>query len=309
MADDVDPADYHESGRSSPTGQTFWSKDKKKVLLVTRGHPFARDAFYNIFESNPDIEYSAVEHPAAQLMFNPEFAKNFDCYVQYDMPGIEFNRDPNSDGRPRFVEPPQYYKDGVMAMLEAGFPLVIMHHTCAAWPAWPEWSEIVGGHFLYFPMKSRGVDKQDSGYNIDVPHKVSPVANHPITEGIEPFDIVDEVYMSEVFENSVVPLFRSSWEFTNHRISSPRSWRCRASTIPMRAGRIRRAATWSAGSKPTRTARSSICSSAMVPRPTRTKPSARSCARPSTGPARMRPRCGRASSMPRRLPNSGTAAR
>ncbi len=217
---DVDPADYHESGRSSPTGQTFWSKDKKKVLLVTRGHPFARDAFYNIFESNPDIEYSAVEHPAAQLMFNPEFAKNFDCYVQYDMPGIEFNRDPNSDGRPRFVEPPQYYKDGVMAMLEAGFPLVIMHHTCAAWPAWPEWSEIVGGHFLYFPMKSRGVDKQDSGYNIDVPHKVSPVANHPITAGIEPFDIVDEVYMSEVFEDSVVPLFRSSWEFTDQNFFS-----------------------------------------------------------------------------------------
>lgn len=220
MADDVDPADYHESGRSSPTGQTFWTEGKKKVLLVTRGHPFARDAFYNIFESNPDIEYSAVEHPAAQLMFNPEFAKNFDCYVQYDMPGIEFNRDPNSDGRPRFVEPPQSYKDGVMAMLEAGFPLVIMHHTCAAWPAWPEWSEIVGGHFLYFPMKSRGVDKQDSGYNIDVPHKVTPVANHPITEGIEPFDIVDEVYMSEVFEDSVVPLFRSSWDFTDQNFFS-----------------------------------------------------------------------------------------
>lgn len=220
MADDVDPADYHESGRSSPTGQTFWSEGKKKVLLVTRGHPFARDAFYNIFESNQDIEYSAVEHPAAQLMFNPEFAKNFDCYVQYDMPGIEFNRDPNSDGRPRFVEPPQSYKDGVMAMLEAGFPLVIMHHTCAAWPAWPEWSEIVGGHFLYFPMKSRGVDKQDSGYNIDVPHKVTPVANHPITEGIEPFDIVDEVYMSEVFEDSVVPLFRSSWGFTDQNFFS-----------------------------------------------------------------------------------------
>ena len=105
MADDDIP-DYHDtrSSRASPTGATFWPDDpnRKKVLLVTRGHPFARDPFYNIFESNPDIEYSAVEHPAAQYMFNPEFASHFDCYVQYDMPGIQFN----PGGPPSFIEPP-----------------------------------------------------------------------------------------------------------------------------------------------------------------------------------------------------------
>ena len=199
---------------------TFWREGKKKVLLVTRGHPFARDPFYQVFETNPDIEYAAVEHPAAQYMFNPSFASNFDCYVLYDMPGIEFNLEPDGDGVPRFIDPSQCYKDGVMAMLEQGFPLIILHHACAAWPAWPEWSEIVGGHFLYKPMLSRGADRQDSGYNIDVPHRVSPVMNHPITEGIEPFDIVDEVYMFEVFEDSIVPLFYSSWDFTDRNFYS-----------------------------------------------------------------------------------------
>lgn len=218
MADDQDIPDYHSSSRSSPTGQTFFPPqgEKNNILLVTRGHPFARDAFYNIFESNPDIEWSSVEHPAAQLMFTPDAAKHFDCYVLYDMPGIKFN----PGGPPDFVDPPQFYKEGLMAMLEEGFPLVIMHHACAAWPSWPEWSEIVGGHFLYKPMKSRGVDKPDSGYLIDIPHKVSPAMEHPITEGIEPFEIVDEVYLAEFFEDSVTPLFRSDFDFVKDNFYS-----------------------------------------------------------------------------------------
>jgi type 1 glutamine amidotransferase len=105
-------------------------------------------------------------------------------------------------------------------MGEAGCPLVIMHHAAAAWPAWPEWAEIVGGHFLYTPMKSRGVHKPDSGYNIDVSHRVSPVLDHPITAGIKPFKIVDEVYLSQVFEDSVIPLFTSDWEFTRNNFYS-----------------------------------------------------------------------------------------
>ena len=124
------------------------------------------------------------------------------------MPGIEFGV-----GGPQYFEPPEFYKQGVRAMGDAGCPLVILHHAAAAWPAWPEWSEIVGGQFLYTPMQSRGVDHTDSGYKIDVTHTVSPAMDHPITHGVEPFEIIDEVYLSQVFEDSIIPLFTSSWEF------------------------------------------------------------------------------------------------
>jgi type 1 glutamine amidotransferase len=69
-------------------------------------------------------------------------------------------------------------------------------------------------------MQSRGVDCLDSGYNIDVKHVVSPVLEHPITQGIEPFEIVDEVYLSQVFEDSVIPLFTSNWEFNRNNFYS-----------------------------------------------------------------------------------------
>ncbi len=95
-------ADGIYQGCTVGTNALVENRTAKVGLLTTRGHPFARDHFYKVFEANPDIEYSAVEHPAAQYMFNPEFARNFDCYVMYDMPGIEFNRDPNGNGMPRF---------------------------------------------------------------------------------------------------------------------------------------------------------------------------------------------------------------
>jgi type 1 glutamine amidotransferase len=214
MADPEVIPDYH---RASPPATTELPQqgDKLNVLLVTRGHPFDRDSFFDIFDSIPDIQYSNVEHPAAQYMFTPEMAKNFDCYVQYDMPGIKFG-----DGPPQYFEPPEFYKEGVRAMGDAGCPLVILHHCAAAWPAWPEWSEIVGGQFLYTPMQSRGVDHPDSGYNIDVAHTVSPAMDHPITHGIEPFEIVDEVYLLPVFEDSIIPLFRSNWDFKRNNFYS-----------------------------------------------------------------------------------------
>lgn len=216
---DKDVPDYH-SGRSGRGGQTFFPPQgaKKNILLATRGHAFARDEFYAIFEDNPDIEWSGVEHPAAQLMFSPQIARHFDCYVLYDMPGIQFKR--YGDGVPTFHEPPQFYKDGLLAMLEEGKPLVILHHACASWPAWPEWAEIVGARFLYQPMKVRGVDKPDSGYRIDVRHTVTPVGDHPITEGVQPFELVDELYLFEVFEESVIPLFRSDFTFTSEHFYS-----------------------------------------------------------------------------------------
>lgn len=210
------------SGRAGRGGETFFAPPggRHNVLVVTRGHVFARDAFHAMFEDNPAIEWSAVEHPAAQLLFTPQCARRFGCYVLYDMPGIEFRR--GGDGVPVFHPPPLEYQEGLLAMLDEGVPLVILHHACASWPAWPLWAEIVGAQFLYQPMASRGVPQPDSGYRMDVTHTVSPVTQHPITEGIAPFTITDELYLFQVFEDEVTPLLRSDFQFTQEHFHSAR---------------------------------------------------------------------------------------
>ena len=89
------------------------------VLVITKGHPFERDPFFRIFESQRDIAWTAVEQPAAQVFFSPENAKPYDAFVLYDMPGIEFT----ANG-PRFHDPPADFVRGFLDLLDSGHGFV-----------------------------------------------------------------------------------------------------------------------------------------------------------------------------------------
>jgi type 1 glutamine amidotransferase len=179
------------------------------ALLVTKGHPFARDAFYSAFERFPDIAVTAVEQPAAQALFEEESAAQWDAFVFYDMPGVEFR----PGGPPRLHDPPPGYRDRFLALLEAGHGFVFLHHAIAAWPTWAEYAEVLGGRFHYVPGELRGRSYPDSGYRLDVEHRVSVVGEHPVTRGVADFDIEDELYLCPIFEEDVTPLLRSNATF------------------------------------------------------------------------------------------------
>lgn len=180
------------------------------ILLVTKGHPFERDAFFTVFDEMEGVDWTHVEQPAAQLFFTPENAATYDAIVLYDMPGLDFSEAP-----PVFVEPDEKYKQGLMDLLQEGKGMVFLHHALAGWPAWPEYGEIVGGRFLYQPGAVRGQECPDSGYRHDVPYRAEIIdASHPVTAGLgDGFDLQDELYLAEIFEDSVVPLIRSNHDF------------------------------------------------------------------------------------------------
>ena len=189
----------------------------KEILLITKGHPFQRDAFFRLFDAMPGVTWTHVEQPAAQVFFDPKLAKPYDAFVLYDMPGIRFR----NGASPDFLEPSAELKRHIEELLDQGIGLVFLHHAVAGWPAWPEYAEIVGGRFLYLPGELRGERRQDSGYHHEVTHQIRVVADHPVTRGVpETFSITDEVYLYEVFEDSVVPLLRSEHEFVRNNFYS-----------------------------------------------------------------------------------------
>ena len=95
------------------------------ILLVTKGHPFDRGAFFEMFDQL-DVAWTHVEQPAARVFFTPEMAQNYDAIVMYDMPAINFG-----PGGPEFELPSQAYQDGLMALTESGKGLVFLHHAIA----------------------------------------------------------------------------------------------------------------------------------------------------------------------------------
>ncbi len=188
------------------------------VLVVAKGHPYLRDPFMAIFDEVEGIAFTLVEQPAAMRLMSPDGIKGFDAIVLYDMPGLDFSA-PNGTA---FVEPGDAFKKDFLAMLDQGIGVVALHHAIAGWPAWPEYAELLGGRFLYRPGPLRGVLRQDSGYHHDVTHDVMAAdPYHPIVQGIEfPFSLTDELYLFEVFEDSVTPLLTSNHQFTRDNFYS-----------------------------------------------------------------------------------------
>jgi type 1 glutamine amidotransferase len=192
--------------------------EKLNVLVAAKGHPYLRDPFMAVFDEMEGVAATLVEQPLAARLMNSEGMKGFDALVLYDMPGVDFRvADP-----PRAVEPDEDFKRGFRALLDSGFGVVALHHAIAGWPAWEEYAELLGGRFLYKPGKLRGVDRPDSGYRHDVTHELRAVdQNHPVLAGIpKRFTLTDELYLSEVFEDSVAPLLRSNYRFTRDNFYS-----------------------------------------------------------------------------------------
>ena len=216
MSEPLDIEKELEEGRKLGN-QTFFKNNTKNLLVVTRGHPFERDNFFNMVDSL-GFNWSHIEHPAAQSFFKKENLKKFDAILFYDMPGLNF--DEINDESKFFINPPQEYKDDFLERLSEGKGCIFLHHSIAGWPMWDEYSNIIGGRFLYKPGKIKGKKYPDSGYRHFVNYKVSSVSEHPITKGISDFEIEDELYLSHVFEEDINPLLKSNYSFVRDNFYS-----------------------------------------------------------------------------------------
>ena len=121
-----------------------------ETLLVTKGHSFDRESFFQMIDSlqsilpDTSLRFTHVEHPAAEAVLNADAATKFDAILFYDMPGVTFTQ-----GNPPFAtfDPTDNYKRSFLSLLDGGKPMVFLHHAIAAWPSWPEYAELLGGRF------------------------------------------------------------------------------------------------------------------------------------------------------------------
>ena len=152
-----------------------------RVLLITGGHDYD-DSLEEFINSLPDIVVAHVKHPDALLMFRPENRALYDVVLLYDMNGSI------SDSEK---------KDFIDCFAE-GKGLVVWHHAYASYQDWSEYKKIIGGRYYYTEWTdSEGVSHPPSTYEHDMNFRVRiKDRNHPIVEGIDDFDIIDETYGS-----------------------------------------------------------------------------------------------------------------
>ncbi len=169
------------------------SANKLKILIVTGGHDFDRESFFQMFDSFNNLTYTELMHPEARVQLGNVDLNSFDAVVFYDMPKTITDEEKKS-----------YYR-----LLNAGKGLLFLHHSICAYQDWPEFESIVGGKYY---EKKKDDKFGTSSYQHDVDFNVKIVqSSHPVTKGMKNFVLHDEVYGNLEVISEIYPLLS-----TNH---------------------------------------------------------------------------------------------
>ena len=173
------------------------STSKLKILIVTGGHDFDRESFFQMFDSFNNLSYIELIHPEARVQLGTVDLASFDAVVFYDMPKTITDEEKNS-----------YYR-----LLKAGKGLLFLHHSICAYQDWPEFKSIIGGKYY---EKEKDDKFGVSSYQHDVDFYVQMVhTSHPVTKGMKDFVLHDEVYGNLEVLPEIYPLLSTDHPKSN----------------------------------------------------------------------------------------------
>jgi uncharacterized protein len=181
------------------------AKGKTQVLLITGGHAYETNQFFDVFQKNDSISFThAVQARASSTAYDRADLFSFDCIFLYDM--VQNITDTQ--------------KARLLEVLDRGIGLVVTHHALVSYQAWPEFEKIVGGTYPESQDK-KGKVTTDLGYQHDVEMPIVIVAkNHPVTKGLHDFTITDEIYWGFRTAPDVTPLITT----TQPKSGKPIAW-------------------------------------------------------------------------------------
>jgi hypothetical protein len=167
-----------------------------RIQLVTGGHSHEL-SFYKLFD-NAEYTVNVDPHPSS---FRYDLREKADVLVLYDLAEVEDERD----------------RKNLRDFVESGKGIVVVHHALADNQKWAWWyQEVVGGRYL---LEADG-DQKASSFKHDVHFGVSPVGEHPITKGIDAFEVTDEAYKNMW----ISPKVRVLLETNNPLNDRPMAW-------------------------------------------------------------------------------------
>lgn len=177
------------------------NEQKIRILIITGGHDFEREAFFKIFSDMGNITFREAMHPDANDAYFPDAAKEYDVMVFYDM-------------NQNITEP---QKEALVNLLKKGKGLVVLHHALANYQDWPEYEKIIGGRYFLKDTERDGILYPRSTYQHDLNLNIRIAkTRHPVTKGVKDFFIRDEAYGGFFVSKSVQPLLT-----TEHAQSGP----------------------------------------------------------------------------------------
>jgi trehalose utilization protein len=161
--------------------------DKIRTAVVTGRHPYDVLGFYAIFKNISEIDFYP-QHMEDFISDSVATRDQYDVVVFYNFhqetPGNEQNWWDKG------------MKDALERLGETKQGILLLHHAILAFPNWDVWANICG------------IQDRKFSYHIGQTVKTEIVKpDHPITKGLNSWEMVDETYlMNDAGENSEILL-------------------------------------------------------------------------------------------------------
>lgn len=160
---------------------SFDTSPKPKIAVVTGGHPFDVPAFRDLFQSMTRIE-AYIQHMEDWVADAARIRSLYDAVVFYHM----YRQTPDDVTRLAL--------EGI-GKSDKG--VVVLHHALLSWPDWDLWTDVTG-----LPHRAELKYAPDQTVETQIAQ-----SDHPITEKLAPWHMVDETYQTpEPNEDSTVLL-------------------------------------------------------------------------------------------------------
>ncbi len=160
---------------------SFDTSPKPKVAVITGGHPFDVPAFRDLFLGMDRIE-AYIQHMEDWVADAAQIRSRYDALVFYHM-----YRDAPDDAT----------REALEGLGKADQGIVVLHHALLSYPDWDVWTELTG-----LPNRDEFTFDLDQSLETEV-----VVSDHPITQGLSSWHMIDETYQTEEpIEDSTVLL-------------------------------------------------------------------------------------------------------
>jgi len=181
---------------------SFVAKPPVKILVVTGGHGYNKEAFNEMLKSlGNSFTYEVVEFPDAFRMFLPENRSSYDVLLFYHMW--------------QKITPEQ--QEAFASCISSGKPVVALHHSICAFDDWEEYWRIIGGKYFHKPTMLDGKEYPACSYIHDIHFKIKVAdKKHPVTKGINDFEIFDETYKGYWVDSGVRVLLTTDEPSSTH---------------------------------------------------------------------------------------------
>jgi trehalose utilization protein len=152
----------------------FHDANKIKTAFITGRHPFDIPGLYSVFKSIPEIDF----YPQHLEDFISDTGK---AYSQYDVI-VFYNFHQETPGNEQ-----NWWDRGTKDVLErlgeTQQGILLLHHAILAFPKWDFWADLCG------------IKDRKFGYHVGQTLKIDIAnADHPITKGLNAWEMVDETY-------------------------------------------------------------------------------------------------------------------